>query len=309
MRERVDVHERLQPAGHRRGLHERVAAERQREDEQEHHALHRPGGAHRHADPQRDPRERQGEADRDAERREQQQRVGRDAEAEHVTEAHQDDAQQQVPEEVGEHRPDQRHRAADRQRPEAVEHALLDVGVHVLPDRDAAHRDRLADQAGQQELEVVVARAVGDRPAEHVQEQHQEDDRLQRDVDELLGRAGELDQVALAEHERVPQPRSAFFIPVPPGLSSWDLVPVRVKKTSSRLGRCSENSSTAIPAARSRATTSGSTSSPSTPDGHRAAPVGLRGAARRCRAARRAGRRAAPGRPGGRSAAARRPRA
>ena len=105
VRERVDVHECLEPAGHRRGRHERVAAERQREDEQEHHALHRAGGAHRHADPQRDPRERQGEADRDAQCREQQHRAGRDAEAERVTKAHQDDAQQQVPEEVGDTAP------------------------------------------------------------------------------------------------------------------------------------------------------------------------------------------------------------
>src|ERR1039457_1958993 len=169
---------------------------------------------------------------------------------------------------------------------------LSDVGVHVLPDRDAAHRDRLADQAGQQELEVVVARAVGDRPAEHEQEQHQEDDRLQRDVDELLGRAGELDQVALAEHERGPQPETHFHTSAS---SSWarDLVPVRVKKTSSRLGRCSENSSTAIPAARSRATTSGSTSSPSTgtvtvprPSASGACPLTPRSTSRRssCRA-------------------------
>src|ERR1700733_12409431 len=108
-----------------------------------------------------------------------------------------------------------------------------------------------------------MLRAVADRPAEHVKEQHQEDDRLQGDVDQLLGRAGELDQVALAEHESVPQ-RETLFHTRASSLSSWDLVPVSVKKTSSRLGRCSENSSTAIPAARSRATTSGSTSSPST---------------------------------------------
>jgi predicted ATPase len=205
VRERVDVDERLQPAGHRRCLHERVAAKRQREDQQEHHALHGPGGAHGHADPQRHPRERQGEADRQPERR-QQQRAGRDAEAEQVAEAHQDDAQQQVAEEVGQHRPHQRHPAGDRQRPEAVEHAVADIGVHVLPDRDAAHCDRLADQAGQQVLQVVVLRAVRDRPAEHVEEQHQEDDRLQRNVDQLLRCAGDLDQVALAEHQCVPQP-------------------------------------------------------------------------------------------------------
>ena len=49
-----------------------------------------------------------------------------------------------------------------------------------------------------------MARAAGDRAAEDVHEQQQEDDRLDRDVDQLLGRAPGLDQVALGQHERVP---------------------------------------------------------------------------------------------------------
>jgi len=46
-----------------------------------------------------------------------------------------------VPDEVGQDRPDQRRRAADWQRAEPVEHALLDVGIEVLAQRDARHRD------------------------------------------------------------------------------------------------------------------------------------------------------------------------
>jgi predicted ATPase/DNA-binding SARP family transcriptional activator len=283
VRDRVHVHEGLQPAGHRGGSHERVAAERQRQDQQEHHSLDGAGGADLHADPHRDPGERQREADRYADRRQQRQRAGRDAEAQYVAEADHDHAQQQVPEELREHRAHQRRGPGDRQRPEPVEDALGDVAVHVLPDRDAAHRDRLAEQSRQQELQVVMLRAATQRPAEDVGEQHQEDDRLQRHVDQLLRRAGDLDQVALGEDHRVPQraeprPRGRpGRRDLGPGRGrgrqrghaatssvSWVRVPVRVKKTSSRLGRCRENSSTAMPAARSRATTSGSTSSPST---------------------------------------------
>jgi predicted ATPase len=156
VRERVHVHERLQPAGHRRRPHERVAAERQRHHQQEHHGLDRAGCPRRHADEHRDPRERQREADRERDRREQLQRVRLDPEPQYVAERDRDRAHDRVAGELREHRADQRHGAGDRQRPEPVEDALGDVGVHVLPDRDAAHRDRLAQQSRQQELQVGV---------------------------------------------------------------------------------------------------------------------------------------------------------
>ena len=77
-----------------------------------------------------------------------------------------------------------RREAGDREAAEAVEDALLDVAVEVHPDRDAAERDRLGEDAGEQELQVVVLRAAGDRAAEDVGEQRDEDDRLQRHVDQ-----------------------------------------------------------------------------------------------------------------------------
>ena len=59
-----------------------------------------------------------------------------------------------------------------------------------------------AEHARQQELQVVVLRAAGDRAAEDVGEQQQEDDRLQRHVDERLGRAHGLDQAAPGDARR-----------------------------------------------------------------------------------------------------------
>jgi hypothetical protein len=48
-----------------------------------------------------------------------------------------------------------------------------------------------------------MLRAATQRPAEDVGEQQQEDDRLQRHVDQLLGRPGYLDQCALGQDRRV----------------------------------------------------------------------------------------------------------
>src|SRR6185436_9279478 len=161
---------------------------------------------------------------------------------------------------------DERRGAGDRQAPEAVEDALVDVGVEVHADRDAAHGDRLGEDAGQQELQVVVLRAAGDRAAEDVGEQQQEDDRLGRDVGERLGRAQRRDEAAAGEHQAVAQEREPARAgrrggggggdgdrghAATAGRSSWW---VRAKKTSSRLGSRSDSSITAMPASSRRRT-------------------------------------------------------
>jgi hypothetical protein len=61
----------------------------------------------------------------------------------------------------------------------------------------------LAEQAGQQELQVILG-GTADRAAEDVREQHQEDDRLHGDVDQRLRRAPGLDQTPLGQREDVP---------------------------------------------------------------------------------------------------------
>ena len=63
---------------------------------------------------------------------------------------------------------------------------------------------RLPEQAGQQELQVVVPGPAADRAAEDVGEQQQEDHRLQRHVDQRLGRAPGLDQAAAGQRQAVP---------------------------------------------------------------------------------------------------------
>ena len=56
-----------------------------------------------------------------------------------------------------------------------------------------------AEQPGQQELQVVGLGPAGDRAAEDVGEQQQEDDRLQGDVDQRFRGPHDLDQAALGE--------------------------------------------------------------------------------------------------------------
>ena len=244
-----------------------------------------------------------------------------------------DHAQDQIPREVGEDGADQRGRAGDRQRPEPVEDALLDVGVEVLAQRDAGHRDRLAEQAGQQELQVVVLRAARDGATEDVGEHHQEDDRLQGDVDQRLRRAPGLDQAALGEGERVPEPLRCGeargrgrFGRIGQSCPSGVLqgrgasccrprrstrrcgLPVRVRKTSSRLGRCRDSSVTAMPASAEAGHRRGEGALAVDGDGQPVAAGVLGLACRRSRRGSGARPRAGSGRSGGpRSAARRRP--
>ena len=164
-----------------------------------------------------------------------------------VAEAERDDDQHDVADDVAEHGADERRGPRDRQAAEAVEDALLDVGVEIDADRDAAEGDRLGEHAGEQELQVVVLRAAGDGAAEDVREQQDEDDRLERHVQQRLRVARDADQVALGSAaewraRRIMRP----LLGLGGGLACrW---PVREKKTSSRLGSSSESSVTAMPA-------------------------------------------------------------
>ena len=74
----------------------------------------------------------------------------------------------------------------DRHRAETVDHSLGDVvgGRHAGADR--VEGEGLADDAWEQIVLVIDARDV-DRRSEHVQEKQNEDDRLDRHIEQALG--------------------------------------------------------------------------------------------------------------------------
>ena len=84
---------------------------------------------------------------------------------------------------------------ADRHRAEAVDHALGHVVGRGDAGADDPERERLADDPGEQVVLVAHPRDV-DRRAEHVQEQQDEHDRLDRDVEQPLGHARDRPQAA-----------------------------------------------------------------------------------------------------------------
>src|SRR5690606_38566243 len=188
-------------------------------------------------------------------------------------------ARDQGPDKVAEHRADQRRRPADRQAAKPVEDALLDVVVEVDPGLHRPEHHPHRDQRGQHELQVVVSGA-GNRAAEQVDEHPDEHHRLQRHVEQLLGRTPDLDQAAAGQREAVPQQAERPGRGAAPtrrtgggggedgrgghaaasrSISWW---PVSVKKTSSRLGRRSASSTAPMPAAASLATTAPNSASP-----------------------------------------------
>ena len=144
----------------------------------------------------------------------------------------------------GEHR-----RARHRQRPEAVDQALLDVLGQAERRDEPAERDRLDDDARHQEVDVVEAAAV-DRAAEHVDEQQREHDRLDRVGDQQVGLARDPLEVAAREHDGVGHGQGErAHARASSGISSSVLGstaaarPVSEMKTSSSVGRRSTMSS------------------------------------------------------------------
>lgn len=103
---------------------------------------------------------------------------------------------------VGEERTGERGDPSDRQRLESIEHALVHVFAQLNAGDHGTGDDRLDEDPGDDQRQVVRD-ASGDRPAEQVREHQREDDGLDRDVDELLGSAADLEQPAIGHRERV----------------------------------------------------------------------------------------------------------
>jgi predicted ATPase len=202
VRDRVDLHERRQPArqgGHR---HEGVGQEGQREQDHHRHALHGPGALGDGPDPGEDPGQRPAGEDREQHRAEHAQ----DAAAGPVTDDHAGDERQagrdQVAHQVGDHRAGQRGDPGHRHRLEPVEDALVHVLAQVDAGGHAGGQDGLGDDTGDQQRQVAV-HVAGDRAAEEVGEHGREQQRLDGDVEELLHVAAHLLQRAPGHDQRL----------------------------------------------------------------------------------------------------------
>ena len=91
------------------------------------------------------------------------------------------------------------------QRAEPVDHAFGEVGRDRGRGSGQAERERLDQDPADQELAVRAA-LHRDRATEHVREQQHEHERLERDVEQLLGDLADVLDVAAGEHERVAPP-------------------------------------------------------------------------------------------------------
>ena len=108
---------------------------------------------------------------------------------------------------LGEEVAEQVRRARRRQRAEAVDHALREVGGDRRRRAHHPEGERLDEDAADEVLAVVAAVDV-DGAAEHVGEQQHEHQRLHRDVEQLLGDLADVLDVAAGEHERVGHQRA-----------------------------------------------------------------------------------------------------
>src|SRR6266700_2250681 len=202
---RVTPDPRLQPAGQGAGLDEHVAPEREREHDDEPEPLQALRGLHVQAEEHPDPADGKAEDEHQSRRAERGQRISGDPETEQrpVPEDHRD--RDEVAEEISHDRLGQRGRPGYGQAPEPVEDPLGDVGVQPDAGAHAREHHRHHHDAGQHVLQVGVPALALDRAAEQEHEQRHEDDRLQRDVEQLLGVAPDPHERAPGQRERVPQ--------------------------------------------------------------------------------------------------------
>src|SRR5262249_51994035 len=148
---------------------------------------------------------------------------------------------------------DEHRRPRHRQRPEAVDDALLQVVREAGTSDGRAEDHGLRENPRDQELAVAHARDV-DRAAEHVDEQQDEHDRRERGEDQQVGHPLDLDQVALGDDSAVAEGLEGVHSPLPPSFVApfWSAArPVNVRNTSSSVGRRRATSCTAMPAASS----------------------------------------------------------
>ena len=137
------------------------------------------------------------------EARDQRDHVGVDAPTDQEAHAGHEQHHEHVAHEVGERAADEHRRARHRQRPEPLDEALLEILGEADAGGERAEHDGLDEDAGHQEVDVVVDAGHLDRAAEDVAEHQHEDDRLDRREHEELRVAAQVQQVAPRHRERV----------------------------------------------------------------------------------------------------------
>ena len=204
-RDRAGLGERLQPVGHARDRYEHRAREHEREDHHEARRLSGFGTAHGQRDEREDPTEREPEGAYDGDARECVQQSSLEAEADHVADRRHQRDDQDVAHEVGQRAAYQHRRARHRHRAEAIDDAALEVLGQADRRLRRAERDRLHEDARQQEVDVIDSggQRAPHRAAEDVREQQHEHDRLDRREDEQLRLADEVAQVAARHDARI----------------------------------------------------------------------------------------------------------
>ncbi len=186
MRDWVDCDELLEPAWQRIDGDERIGQERQREQDEHRDALDPLGAARDRPEPGEDPRQRPPGEDRQQDRAGDAEYPASRAVAERDPGRECQGRGDQVAHQVGEHRSGERRDPRDRQRLEAIEHALVEVLAQLHASGHARGQHRLRDDP-RNEQRQVLRDAAGDRAAEDVGEHRREQQRLDRDVEELLG--------------------------------------------------------------------------------------------------------------------------
>src|SRR5829696_756099 len=273
LRYRLVVGEGLQYPRHVVRHHERAGGEDQGEEPDEARRLHGLGAPQEERYGSPDPGEReteqQQEPDGPGQAREPCLRTETDENPD--GEHHQDN--EEVADQVGDGTAREYGGACHGQRAEPIDEALLEV----LGKADArAYRSEghgLYEDAGHKVVDVALAAHVDCAP-EHVTEQQHEHDRLYDREDQKLGNAWDLYEVALGEHPTVGESPVELAVPArlqtafvchrahaisfsstrcsASGSAAW---PVRVRNTSSRVGRCRPSSSTCTPAVSNSLTT------------------------------------------------------
>lgn len=211
--DRVDPDPRLQPARQCVRGDDHVRPERQREDPEERDRLDDDLLLDQHPDEDVDPPHREAQRGRQRGRRHRRRRIGLDTEPQQVPGGEQHGGREDVADQVAQDDAGERRGPADRKAAEPVEHALLDVGVDAEAGGQHPHEQHGHHQDAGEDVLQVLPGGPGDRAAEQVHEQQQEDDRHEHRVAEQPGVPPGLGQAASGEQQAVPrQPE-----PPPPG--------------------------------------------------------------------------------------------